>query len=875
LSNTVDTSASSAGPPAPQARRPRMKWRYVYFLLAAFVVLTISLSLLLNHQLVKTNKRTVQKNLQWVSWLKQCDALSKQAGEINVQGSDVLTSHDVPLESREMDAALSVFNQILSMLRSELLRNVYPTNVMVLLNDCSSIRERTDVLTGRIDSVFSLARDGRLDQAQSKITLMNRDYDGVLRALDGLRSHLRAQREAYLQGQIAGANALQRYEWLLGLLVVVMVIGVTVYGVRLDRHVSESEAQIREAQERYRSLVEQSTDGILIADDNWNLRFANQAACQMFGYTDEEMVHLNVEDTYVPEDRNLAARRKQEIRTGESARYERLVLRKDGSRFHAEVIVRRLDQGGSQAIFRDITERRQAEAALRESEGRVRTILDSVHTGIVVIDPVDQRIVDANPEAVNLIGAPREQIVGTTCHRFICPAEQGKCPIIDLKRTVDCCERILLTASGEGRPVIKSVARITLGGRPHLLESFIDITERKKAEQSLRDANTRLEDVLEELRSTQQRVIEQERLHALGGMASGIAHDFNNALVGILGLSELLLDRPENLEDKEKARRYLEMINTSARDAGDIVNRLREFYRHREKQEAFGVVDLNALIEEAISVTQPMWKTQAEAKDSAISIRKDLQAVPPVAGNAGELREVLTNLIFNAVDAIPHGGTIGIGTRRDGDQVILEVSDTGSGMTEEVRRRCLEPFFTTKGAHGTGLGLSMVYGTVQRHQGTIDIRTEIGKGSIFIIHLPSQVARSRPEGQRLQTSPLQNLHVLLVDDEAIVRKVIGEYLKIDGHTVEAATGGQDGMEKFHAGRFDLVVVDRAMPDMNGDQVATAIKSANPAVPVVMLTGFGAMMEATGEKPDGVDLVVSKPVTIDGLRRAVAKALGNN
>jgi PAS domain S-box-containing protein len=501
-------------------------------------------------------------------------------------------------------------------------------------------------------------------------------------------------------------------------------------------------------------LVEQSTDGILIADDNWNLRFANQAASQMFSYTLEEMVHLNVEDTYVPEDRDQAVRRKQEIRTGESARYERLVRRKDGSHFHAEVIVRRLDQGGSQAIFRDIT-------------------------------------------------------------------------------------------------------------------------ERKVAEQSLRDANTRLEDVLEELRSTQQRVIEQERLHALSGMASGIAHDFNNALVGILGLSELLLNRPENLEDKEKVRRYLEMINTSAKDAGAIVNRLREFYRHREKQETFGVVDLNALVEEAISLTQPMWKAQAEAKDAAISIRKDLQAIPPVTGNAGELRELLTNLILNAVDAMPHGGTIGIGTRRDGDRAILEVSDTGTGMAEEVRRRCLEPFFTTKGARGTGLGLSMVYGIVQRHQGTIDIKTEIGRGSIFIIHLPCQIAKSRPEGQRLRTSPLQNLHVLLVDDEAIVRKVIGEYLKIDGHTVEAATGGHDGLEKFHAGRFDLVVVDRTMPDMSGDQVATAIKSANPAVPVVMLTGFGAMMEVAGEKPVGVDLVVNKPVTIDGLRRAVATALGNN
>ena len=388
-----------------------------------------------------------------------------------------------------------------------------------------------------------------------------------------------------------------------------------------------------------------------------------------------------------------------------------------------------------------------------------------------------------------------------------------------------------------------------------------------------RESKQRLQQVLEDLRSTQQRIIQQERLRALGGMASGIAHDFNNALVGILGLSELLLHRPEDLDDKQKTRRYLEMINTTAKDAGNIVNRLKEFYRHREKREAFETVDLNGLIEQAISLTQPMWKTQAEAKDISITVQKDLQEIPPVAGNAGELREVLTNLIFNAVDAMPRGGTIGLRTRCDGGQVALEVADTGTGMTEEVRARCLEPFYTTKGERGTGLGLSMVYGIVQRHQGTIDIRSEVDKGTTFIIRIPQQTVTPRAESPAPAVMPRQQLHVLLVDDEVMVRKIIGEYLKIDGHIVEAAEGGRDGLEKFRNGRFDLVVLDRAMPDMNGDQVAAAIRSANPTVPVVMLTGFGAMMEDTGEKPTAVDFVVGKPVTMSDLRTAVTRAVG--
>lgn len=387
-----------------------------------------------------------------------------------------------------------------------------------------------------------------------------------------------------------------------------------------------------------------------------------------------------------------------------------------------------------------------------------------------------------------------------------------------------------------------------------------------------RESKAQLQRVLDELRATQQRVIEQERLRALGSMASGIAHDFNNALVGIVGLSELLLYRPESMDDKEKTRRYLEMINTTAKDAGNIVNRLREFYRHRERRDVIDVVDLNTLINEAISITQPMWKSQTEAKNTSITVRTELDEVPHVAGQASELREVLTNLIFNAVDALPRGGDIILRTHNDDGQVRLEVSDTGVGMTEEVRRHCLEPFFTTKGSHGTGLGLSMVYGIIQRHGGTIDIQSTVGHGTTVCIHLPARANSAAPSAAEAPATVSPQLQILVVDDEPVVRKVISEFLKTDGHTVEDAKNGPDGLEKFRKGKFDLVLVDRAMPEMNGDQVATAIKSSHPTTPVIMLTGFGSMMEAAGERPLAVDFVVGKPVTMADLRAAVAKAV---
>ena len=272
-----------------------------------------------------------------------------------------------------------------------------------------------------------------------------------------------------------------------------------------------------------------------------------------------------------------------------------------------------------------------------------------------------------------------------------------------------------------------------------------DITERKCADEALQESNRQLQDALGKLKSAQEQVVRQERLSALGTMASGIAHDFNNSLTAILGGSELLLQRPEYLGDKETTRSYIEMMNIAAQDAGKVVNRLREFYRHREENEFFVPVNINDLVGEAIALTEPKWKVEAEAQGVSVDVRTDLQEVPPIAGNAAELREALTNLIFNAVDAMPRGGTITIRTYRDDGYVVLEIGDTGTGMTEEVRRRCLEPFFTTKGEHGTGLGLSMVYGILQRHQGTIDIETEVGKGTTFIIRLPVQTAQPQSE----------------------------------------------------------------------------------------------------------------------------------
>ncbi len=394
--------------------------------------------------------------------------------------------------------------------------------------------------------------------------------------------------------------------------------------------------------------------------------------------------------------------------------------------------------------------------------------------------------------------------------------------------------------------------------------------ERKRAEEALRRSNRHLEQALTELRRTQAQVAQEERLRALGQLASGIAHDFNNALVPISGFSELLLAQPQYQQDKKKLTEYLRGINTAAQDAAGVVSRLREFYRKREGETDHLPVKLHDIVAQAISLTQPRWKDEAEAASIAIDIETDLQEGPPILGNEAELREVLVNLILNAVDAMLNGGTITIRTRLDGKDAVVEVSDTGVGMSEDVRQRCFEPFFSTKGKGGTGMGLAMVYGTIQRHEGTIDVESEQGKGTTFFIRLPARKARKAKTKKKAPASTTP-LHVLLVDDEPSVLQVVTAFLTSDGHTVETATNGREGLEKLRAGTLDLVVTDRAMPGMSGDQLAAAIKTIRPT-PVILLTGFGDMMHVTGEKPAGVDLIVSKPVSLAALRQAVAKVI---
>jgi len=382
-----------------------------------------------------------------------------------------------------------------------------------------------------------------------------------------------------------------------------------------------------------------------------------------------------------------------------------------------------------------------------------------------------------------------------------------------------------------------------------------------------RTLEERVRERTRELRETQQQVVQQERMRSLGLMASGVAHDMNNALSVILGFSELLLGEREQPPGSNGTNNELQTVITAAKDAAMMVGRLQEFNRASGEGDEHAPIDLNALVEQAIFLTQPRWKNQVLRRGATIEVGAQLQEIPHITVDAAELREALTNLIFNAVDAMPEGGTITLQTETQDGQVILRLRDTGTGMSEEVRQRCLEPFFTTKGIRGTGLGLAMVYGIIQRHGGTVEIESALGKGTTFTFHFP--VASTGNQAEEPAAHLDRPLRILVVDDHLILCEITAQHLTSDWHTVEVAANGREGLAKFQEGHFDLVITDQAMPEMNGDQIATAIKQLEPATPVIMLTGFDS---ATGQRSEAVDLVLTKPSSHTALRHAITKVL---
>ena len=368
---------------------------------------------------------------------------------------------------------------------------------------------------------------------------------------------------------------------------------------------------------------------------------------------------------------------------------------------------------------------------------------------------------------------------------------------------------------------------------------------------------------MEDLRTTQSRVVEGATLRAVGQMASGVAHHVNNLLAVISGRTQLLLHR----NPQPEIRRPLEVIQRATFDAADVVRRVLDYTAVQPVAE-HAAVDLNEIVREVLELTRPRWRDEAQMHAIDLDVAGELGQVPRVAGEAPALREVLMNLLFNAIDAMRESGRIRVATWAADDWAYCAIADTGVGMAEEVRRRAFEPFFTTKGPQGTGLGLSVAQAIVQRHGGELILRPNEVRGTVVTVRLPlASAPAATPPAPTPGGSPLR---VLVIDDETSVREALVDTLTDEGHTAIQAASGKEGLQRLAEGaRVDVVITDLGMPDMTGWDVARAVRRARPGLAIGLVTGWAVALELSEEERRAVDFVIAKPYTIEALRAALA------
>jgi len=354
-----------------------------------------------------------------------------------------------------------------------------------------------------------------------------------------------------------------------------------------------------------------------------------------------------------------------------------------------------------------------------------------------------------------------------------------------------------------------------------------------------------------------------EKLSAVGSLASGVAHDFNNCLAVIRGRAELMLKYGPD----PRMRRGLELIVQSARDGARTVKRIQDFARQRQDRD-FETVAVDRLLSDVSEITRPRWKDEAEAAGAQIDFAVSNRSGAHVLGDASELRDVLVNMIFNAVDAMPGGGRLALAAVQRDERVVVTVADTGCGMGTEVRSRVFDPFFTTKGVGGIGLGLSVSYGVIRRHGGTIRVESEVGRGSTFTVSLPLAGCAAPSSDEEAEAWAPGVTHrgrgtarILVVDDEQHVRELLCEILEGEGAEVTTAGNGAEALARFEPGRFDAVLTDLGMPGMNGWELLRRVSERDRQVPLAVITGWGDLVSTHEEKAARVEWVLTKPFAV--------------
>lgn len=509
-----------------------------------------------------------------------------------------------------------------------------------------------------------------------------------------------------------------------------------------------------------------------------------------------------------------------------------------------------------------ITYQRWREALSKQKE--LEDIISSINADVLVVVDKEHNIIMCNDSVKKMFGYSATEVVNGKFDLFCSDSYPN------LSRKNEIYEKlekdgfyVSVTQGKKKNGEVIPLEIITYNRKNHTGAVMLlrDITDRKKLEQQL---------------------IQSEKLNSLGELAGGVAHDFNNVLAAIIGRAQLLKMHIEPLagtEEKGKTvllKKGLELIESAARDGAETVRQIQEFSRRSADDKYFTKIDINELLDNALEYTRVKWKDEAESKGIRIRIKKEFSPLNPMLGSPSELRGVFTNLINNAIDAMPHGGEIRVTSFMDDAIAVVKIEDTGGGIPHTIQDKIFDPFFTTKGPQSTGLGLSVSYGTINRHRGTITAESVEGEGTAFILTFPTTEKAIEGDVRKEKIIPIrkeqEKARILVIDDEEGVRELLRDILTDASHEVEVARDGGEGIMLFREKEFDLVFTDLGMPVMSGWEVAEKVKSINEKVPVALITGWNVSLEESEKNDKGINLVIQKPFRMEQILNLVREGM---
>ncbi len=620
-----------------------------------------------------------------------------------------------------------------------------------------------------------------------------------------------------------------------------------------------------ESEKKYRLIVENLNDLIIKLDCDKNLIFASPNYFALFDKSRDEILNQSFLSLCTTDDRDAVEKSLKDLdRPPNTSYHEEQVLTKSGWRWIAWSS-RAIPKASGEpmeyvAIGRDITEKKYAELISKENQEWLQNILDSIQAGVIVIDPETHKILEANRAAIEMIGMEKDQIINACCHNYICPNDIGMCPVTDLGLRIEQSERVLIAADGERIPILKTVNRAMINEKEYLIESFLDLRDKKHLESMLTQA---------------------QKMEAIGTLAGGIAHDFNNILGGIFGHVQLA---QIHLGENKKTKRHLGQIATGAQRASELVQQILTFSRQTEHQKL--PVTVFVILKEALQLLRSSIPV-------SIEIKKDINSKAKIMADPSQIHQVIMNLCTNAFQAMKDaGGVLSVALHEvDMDEkkkipgipvssakyLKLEIGDTGYGMEKKTLKRIFDPYFTTKDiGEGTGLGLSTVDGIIKKHNGFIKVKSKLGEGSLFQVYLP--IFKGDEAGKDLRRSEKQLVKgtekLMLVDDEINILDTLKAILTIHGYKVSTFNNGRSALEEFRdkPENFDLIITDMTMPQMTGDKLSLEILKIRNDIPIIVCTGYHETFTEKEAIQAGVKRYIQKPVAGMDLLKIIRKLL---